>query len=141
MKFFPSNTKYKKYFRLHLIKKGVCFKVSQLCFGNVGIRCLENAYITSKQIESIVLFLRKKLKKQGQVWFRVFPDISVVRKPGELRMGKGKAKHSFWACAIRKGKIVFEVEGLNKMELWDVMGECSAKLPFRTRVLVKNYSI
>lgn len=136
MKFFPSRTKYKKYFRLHLIKKGVCFKVNKLCFGTTGIRCLENSYITSKQIESVLLFLRKKLKKQGQVWFRVFPDVSVVRKPGELRMGKGKAKHSFWACGIRKGKVVFEVKGLNRMEMRDVMLECCHKLPFKTRVLV-----
>jgi large subunit ribosomal protein L16 len=137
MKFFPSQTKYKKYFRLHL-KKGYAVKSNSLIFSHFGVRALQNSFLTSRHIETLLMFLRKKLKKQGKIWFRVFPHISVSKKPGEVRMGKGKGRHSYWASFVKRGQIIFEVVGLPSSERRRILLECSHKLPFKSRILLRK---
>lgn len=134
--FFPKKTKYKKTFLL--IKKGFECRTNKVLFGSFGIKAINSGFIKSMHIELIRRLISKHVKKFGKLWIRVYPRTSITRKPTEVRMGKGKGSHSFWAYYVRKGRILFEVKGLTRRKLMDIIFLCNRKLPIKVK-LIKNY--
>ena len=113
-------------------------KYDHMRFGNLGIASGCEGYITSRQIESCRRILVKSLRKSKsektnrKVWIRVFPFLSITKKPSAVRMGKGKGKHSFWACPVKKGQILFEINGLTLLELKKISNKISVRLSMIT---------
>ena len=107
----PKKTKYRKQFkgRIHGAAKGNY----SLNYGSFGLKALEPERVTSRQIEAARKAITRYLKRAGRMWIRVFPDVPVSKKPAEVRMGKGKGSIEYWACRIKPGRIMFEVDGVN----------------------------
>lgn len=129
----PSRVKFRKH---HLLKsKGVSSKANELHFGDYGLKTLESGYITQRQIEASRLTISRFLKHGGKLWIRIFPDLSVTKKPAETRMGKGKGDPEYWCARVKKGRILFELEGLTKEEAFEALRQASFKLPVKTRIV------
>lgn len=128
--FIPKNSKYKKHFLVRY--KNLSYKSYKLVFGDVGFKSLSNGYLNSKQLTLINKLISKRLKKKdGQFWVRVFPFLTITKKPSEVRMGKGKGNVDAWVCPIRKGQIIFEFKSVNKRDINDLVKFCSSKLPLK----------
>jgi large subunit ribosomal protein L16 len=134
--FFPKNRKYNKSFML--MKKGIEYRTNKVVFGTFGIKAVGEGFIKSSHIETVRRLISKRVKRIGSFWIRIFPNVSITKKPLEVRMGKGKGAHSFWAFYVRKGRILFEIEGLNRKEVLDIVYFCNQKLPFKVKILDKN---
>ena len=106
-------------------------------FGDFGLKALEPAWITSRQIEACRVSLTRKMKRDGKVWIRVFPDKPVSKKPLETRMGKGKGAPEFWVAVIKPGRILFEVAGVSREVAEEALRLAAHKLPIKTKVVVR----
>ena len=129
----PKRVKYRKSQRGR--RKGKAHRGSSVAFGDYGLKALEPAWITSRQIEACRVALTRKMKRDGKVFIRIFPDKPVSKKPLETRMGKGKGAPEFWVVVIKPGRIMFEVSGISKELAMDALGTCSFKLPIKTKVV------
>jgi len=127
----PKRTKYRKQFkgRIH----GVASSGAELTFGAFGLKALEPDRVTARQIEAARRAITRHMKRAGRVWIRVFPDVPVSKKPTEVRMGKGKGSPEFWACRVKPGRIMFEVDGVSTDIAREALRLGAAKLPVRTR--------
>lgn len=132
----PKKTKFKKQ-QKNINNKNVATKGINLNFGEFGIRALENARISARQIESTRIVISKHLKKGGKMWIRIFPDKPITKKPIEVRQGKGKGDIEFWAANVNPGKIIFEISGLTKELSLKVLKLASYKLPIKTSIITK----
>ena len=132
----PKRTKYRKQHkgRIHGNAKGNF----SLNFGNYGLKALEPERITSRQIEAARKAITRHLKRAGRLWIRIFPDLPVTKKPAEVRMGKGKGSVEFWACRIKPGRIMFEVDGVSVNEAKKAMSLAAAKLPIKCKFVERN---
>lgn len=126
----PRQTKYKKT-RKGKLKK-LKFKSNRLVFGTIGLKSLEAGIINSRQIESARQAIVRKLKRKGKVWIKIFPDISITKKPTGVRMGKGKGQVSHWGARVRGGTILFEICGVNEITSIAALRTGGAKLPVKT---------
>lgn len=132
----PSRVKYRKH---HLLKsKGISEGAKELHFGDYGLKAQQSGYLTQRQIEASRLTLSRYLKHGGKIWIRVFPDISVTKKPAESRMGKGKGDPAYWCTWVKKGRILFEVEGLSEQDAVEALTQVSYKLPIRTKIVMRS---
>ena len=129
----PKRVKYRKAHRGR--RKGNAKRGSSVAFGDFGLKSLEPAWITSRQIEACRVALSRKMKRDGRVWIRVFPDKPVSKKPLETRMGKGKGAPEFWVAVIKPGRILFEVSGVSRQVAIEALQICSHKLPIKTKVV------
>ena len=129
----PKRVKFRKAHRGR--RKGYAKRGSSVAFGDFGLKSLEPAWITSRQIEACRVALSRKMKRDGRVWIRVFPDKPVSKKPLETRMGKGKGAPEFWVAVIKPGRILFEVSGVTREVANDALQICSHKLPIKTKVV------
>ncbi len=135
----PSRVKYRKH---HLrVIKGISEGAKNLHYGDYGLKTLEAGYITQRQIEACRLTLSRFLKHGGKIWIRIFPDLSVTKKPAESRMGKGKGDPAYWCAAVQKGRILFEVEGLSKEDAIEALRQVSFKLPLRTKIVTREENL
>jgi large subunit ribosomal protein L16 len=127
----PVRTKFRKQFkgRIH----GVATSGSELTFGSFGLKALEPERVTARQIEAARRAITREMKRSGRVWIRVFPDVPVSKKPTEVRMGKGKGTPEFWACRVKPGRIMFEIDGVPVELAREALRLGAAKLPVRTR--------
>jgi large subunit ribosomal protein L16 len=128
---FPKKTKFRKAHkgRIHGNAKGGV----SLNFGEYGMKALEPARITSRQIEAARRAITRHIRRAGRVWIRIFPDVPVSTKPAEVRMGSGKGSPEYWACRVKPGRIMFELDGV-PVELAERAFElASAKLPIKTK--------
>ena len=127
----PKKTKFRKQFkgRIHGHAKGNF----NLNFGSYGLKALQPERINSRQIEAARKAITRHLKRAGRLWIRVFPDVPVTKKPAEVRMGKGKGSVEFWACRIKPGRVLFEIDGVNLVEAKKAMNLASAKLPIKCK--------
>ena len=132
----PQKTKYRKQFkgRIHGKAKGNY----ALNFGSYGLKAMQPERITSQQIESARKAITRCLKRAGRLWIRIFPDVPVSKKPAEVRMGKGKGANEYWACRIKPGRIMFEVDGVSIEEARKAMNLASAKLPIKCKFVGRN---
>jgi large subunit ribosomal protein L16 len=129
----PKRTNFRKQFkgRIHGVAKGG----TDLNFGQFGLKALEPERVTARQIEAARRAITRAMKRAGRVWIRVFPDVPVSKKPTEVRMGKGKGAPEFWACRVKPGRIMFEVEGVSEETAREAFRLGAAKLPIKTRFI------
>ncbi|MDX2101463.1 MAG: 50S ribosomal protein L16 [Alphaproteobacteria bacterium] len=127
----PKRTKYRKAHkgRIHGVAKGG----TALNFGAFGLKALEPARVTARQIEAARRALTRHIKRQGRVWIRIFPDVPVSTKPAEVRMGSGKGSPEFWVCRVKPGRVMFEIDGVPKELAERAFELAAAKLPIKTR--------
>ena len=129
----PKRTKYRKAHkgRIH----GKATRCNLLNYGAFGLKAIEPERIISKQIEAARVALTRYMKRQGRVWTRMFPNIPVSKKPVEVRMGKGKGNPEYWACRVKPGRILFEVDGVSEAIAKIALYKASAKLPIKTKFI------
>ena len=112
--------------------KGNAQRGHRLAFGSFGIKALEETWLTARQIEAARIAVTRHMKRQGQVWIRVFPDKPITKKPLETRQGKGKGNVEYWASPIKPGKILYEVAGVDEKDAKRAFELAGAKLPMNT---------
>ena len=116
---------------------GKAFRGSTIEFGTNGIKVLEPAWITSRQIESARIAINRQMKRDGKIWIRVFPDKPVTKKPAETRMGSGKGAPEFWVAVVKPGRILFEIGGVPDEVAQEALRLASHKIPVKTKVVVR----
>ena len=129
----PKRTKYRKGHkgRIHGAAKGG----TSLNFGAFGLKAMEPARITARQIEAARRAITRHMKRIGKVWILIFPDVPVSRKPAEVRMGSGKGTPEYWVCRVHPGRIMFELDGVSKELANEAFTLAAAKLPIKTRMV------
>ena len=132
----PKKTKFRKMQKGKM--KGYAQRGNQLSFGSFGIKALEETWITARQIEAARIAVTRYMKRQGQVWIRIFPDKPVTSKPAEVRMGKGKGAPEYWAAVVRPGRILFECAGVSKEVAQEALRLAAQKLPIKTKFIVRR---
>ena len=135
MLLMPKRVKYRKTQRGR--RKGSAHRGNELSFGEFGLQILENGWLTNIQIEAARVAISRNVKL-GKVFIRAYPDKPVTKKPAETRMGKGKGMVEFWVAVVKKGKILFEVEGLPEVLAKESMRLAASKIPFRTRFVSRK---
>lgn len=127
----PKKTKFRKQHkgRIHGNAKGG----TQLNFGAFGLKALNPERITARQIEAARRAMTRHMKRQGKVYIRIFPDVPVSKKPLEVRQGKGKGSVEYWACRVKPGRILFELEGVSEEVAREALSLAAAKLPIDTK--------
>ena len=118
--------------------KGLATRGAELSFGSFGIKSLEAAWITSRQIEAARIAVTRYMKREGQVWIRIFPDKPVTKKPAEVRMGKGKGAPEYWVAVVRPGRIIFEAEGVPLEVAKEALRLAAGKLPVQTKFITRR---
>jgi len=131
----PKRTKYRKAHkgRIH----GVARSGNKLNFGSFGLKALQPERVTARQIEAARRAMTRYMKRQGRVWIRVFPDVPVSKKPAEVRQGKGKGTPEYWACRVKPGRIMFEVDGVSEDIARHAFELAAAKLPIKTKFVAR----
>ena len=132
----PKRVKYRKNHRGR--RKGTAQAGATVAFGDFGLQALDSAWITSRQIEAARRAIVHHLRRGGKVWIRVFPDKSVSKKAAETRMGSGKGAPDHWVAVVRRGRILFELAGVNQKLAKDAMRLASHKLPIDTRFVARE---
>jgi len=129
----PVRSKYRKAHkgRIH----GKATRVTTINYGSFALKAMEPERVIGKQIEAARVALTRHMKRQGRVWTRVFPNIPVSKKPIEVRMGKGKGAPEYWACRVKPGRILFEIDGVSETIAKEALNKASAKLPIKTKFI------
>lgn len=132
----PKRVKWRKPFKLN--RKGFAYRGSDISFGEFGLQATTNGWITSRQIEASRIAINRYIKRGGKVWIRIFPDRSITKKPAETRMGSGKGSPEYWVAIIKPGRVLFEIEGVDREVAKEALRLASHKLPVKTRFLEKE---
>jgi large subunit ribosomal protein L16 len=132
----PKRVKYRKQQRGR--RRGKAYRGSEISFGEFGVKAMEPAWLTNKQIEAARVALTRHIKRGGKVWIRIFPDKPVTVKPAETRMGKGKGAPDHWVAVIKPGRILFELEGVTPQLAREALSLAAAKLPIKTKFVVRT---
>ena len=132
----PKKTKYRRMQKGRM--KGNAQRGHQLAFGTFGIKALEECWITARQIEAARIAVTRYMKRQGQVWIRIFPSKPITKKPAEVRMGKGKGAPEYWAATVTPGRILFEIDGVDFDTAKEALRLAAQKLPITTKFIVKR---
>ena len=132
----PSRVKYRKHQRGR--RKGKATRGSEVSFGEYGIKALEPAWLTNKQIEAARVALTRHIKRGGKVWIRIFPDKPVTVKPAETRLGKGKGAPEYWVAVVKPGRVLFELEGVTTKLAQEALRLAAHKLPIKTRFVTRR---
>ena len=134
----PKRTKFRKMQKGRV--KGLAQRGHRLAFGTFGIKSLEPGWITSRQIEAARIAMTRAMKREGQVWIRIFPDKPVTKKPAEVRMGKGKGAPEYWVATVKPGTVLFEAAGVDIELAQEALRLAAQKLPISTKFTVaKDY--
>jgi len=131
----PKRVKYRKTQKGRV--KGIAQRGHRVVFGDFGIKSLEPGWITSRQIEAARIAMTRRMKREGQVWIKIFPDKPITKKPAEVRMGKGKGAPEYWVATIKPGTILFEVGGVNTEVARESLRLAAQKLPVATKFVVR----
>tara|TARA_Y100001954_G_scaffold188253_1_gene201628 strand:- start:451 stop:879 length:429 start_codon:yes stop_codon:yes gene_type:complete len=132
----PKKTKFRRMQKGRM--KGNAQRGHQLAFGTFGIKALEECWITARQIEAARIAVTRYMKRQGQVWIRIFPSKPITKKPAEVRMGKGKGAPEYWAATVTPGRIMFEIDGVDFDTAKEALRLAAQKLPITTKFVVKR---
>ncbi len=132
----PKKTKFRRHQKGRM--KGIAQRGHQLAFGTFGIKALENAWLTGRQIEAARQAVTRHMKREGQIWIRVFPDKPVTKKPAEVRMGKGKGAPEYFVAPVTPGRILFEAEGVPLETAREALRLAAQKLPILTKFVVSR---
>ena len=131
----PKRVKHRKTQRGRM--KGKAYRGSQVAFGTFGMKALEPAWITNRQIESARIAINRYLRRDGKVWIRIFPDKPVTKKPAETRMGSGKGNPEFWVAVVKPGRILFEIDGVSKESAQEAVRLASHKLQIKIKFVTR----
>ena len=131
----PARTKFRKAFKGRI--RGRATSGTELAFGQYGLKALEPNRITAREIESARRAMTHHMKRAGRVWINVFPDLPISKKPTEVRMGKGKGTPEFWACRVKPGRVLFEVDGIDEVTAREAMRLAAMKLSIKTRFIAR----
>jgi large subunit ribosomal protein L16 len=131
----PKRVKHRKTHRGR--NRGKAFRGSTVTFGEYGLKAMEHAHITNRQIEASRIAINRYLKRDGKIWIRIFPDKPITKKPAETRMGKGKGSPEGWVAPVKPGRILFEVAGVPKTSAVEALRLASHKLPIKTKFVTR----
>jgi len=132
----PKKVKYRKQQRGKM--RGKAWRGSSLSFGDYGLKTLDAAWITDRQIEAGRIAIARFVKRGGKIWIRVFPDKPVTKKPAETRMGKGKGAPEYWVAVVKPGRILYEMEGVAESVAREAMRLAAQKLPVHTKFVMRQ---
>jgi large subunit ribosomal protein L16 len=132
----PKRVKYRKQQRGRM--KGLAYRGASLAFGDFGLKAMEPAWITNRQLEAGRVALTRAVKRGGKIWIRVFPDKPFTKKPAETRMGKGKGNPEYWVAVVKPGRILYELEGMTEDVARAAFELASQKLPIKTKFVMRS---
>ena len=132
----PKKTKYRKSQKGKM--KGNAQRGTRLNFGSYGIKSLEECFITSRQIEAARIAATRYMKREGQLWIRIFPDKVLTKKPAEVRMGKGKGAPEYWVAVVKPGRMLFECDGVSFEIASEALRLAAQKLPVKTKLIKRR---
>jgi large subunit ribosomal protein L16 len=132
----PKRVKHRKQQRGRM--RGKAYRGGKISFGEFGLQAMEPAWLTNRQIEAARVAITRHIKRGGKMWIRIFPDKPVTKKPAETRMGKGKGSPEAWVAVVQPGRILFELEGVSRQLASEAMRLGAAKLPIKTRFMVRE---
>jgi large subunit ribosomal protein L16 len=132
----PRKTKHRKTFKGKM--KGISQRGHTIAFGSFAIKTMDEKFITSRQIEAARIAATRFMKREGQMWIRIFPDKPITKKPAEVRMGKGKGAVEYWVAPVKPGRILFELEGVTLDVAQEALRLAAQKLPVRTKFIVRR---
>ncbi len=132
----PKKTKFRKMHKGRM--KGNAQRGTTLAYGSFGIKALEETWMTSRQIEAARIAATRYMKREGQMWIRIFPDKPITKKPAEVRMGKGKGAPEYWAAVVRPGRMLFELDGVPLDVAKEALRLAAQKLPITTKFVVRR---
>jgi large subunit ribosomal protein L16 len=130
----PKRSKHRKMQKGRM--KGDTKRGAMLAFGTFGLKALDSVWLTNRQIESARQALTRHMKREGNVWIRIFPDKPITKKPAEVRMGKGKGNPEYWAAVVQPGRIIFEADGVSMEVAKEAFQLAAQKLPIATKFVV-----
>ncbi|PIY08227.1 MAG: 50S ribosomal protein L16 [Flexibacter sp. CG_4_10_14_3_um_filter_32_15] len=133
----PKRTKFRKRHKEVRRTRGIAQRGFLVDFGDFGIKALEPAWITSRQIEAARIAVTRAMKRQGQVWIRIFPDKPITKKPAEVRMGKGKGAPEYWVAPVVPGTVLFEISGVDRETASEALRLAAQKLPITTKFVTR----
>ena len=132
----PKRTKFRKMQKGRM--KGNAGRGNQIAFGSFAIKALEECWITSRQVEASRIAATRYMKREGQMWIRIFPDKPITKKPAEVRMGKGKGAPEYWAAVVKPGRIMFELDGVSLEIAREALRLAAQKLPITTKFVIRR---
>ena len=132
----PKRTKHRKMQKGRM--KGDAKRGTTIAFGSFGLKALDNVWLTDRQIEAARQAMTRAMKREGNVWIRVFPDKPITRKPAEVRMGKGKGNLEFWAAVVKPGRILFEADGVTEATAREAFSLAAQKLPIKCKFIIRR---
>jgi len=132
----PKKTKFRKAFKGK--NEGVATRCNYIAFGDYGLQSLDNERVTARQIESARRAISGHTKRGGKIWIRIFPQVPVTKKPLDVKMGSGKGSPEYWVARVKKGTILFEMNGVDEATAREAMRLAGHKLPVRTRFVIKE---
>jgi large subunit ribosomal protein L16 len=132
----PKRTKHRKMQKGRM--KGDTKRGATLSFGSFGLKALDSVWLTNRQIESARQAMTRSMKREGNVWIRIFPDKVITHKPAEVRMGKGKGNPEYWAAVVQPGRILFEADGVSEEVAKQAFELAAQKLPIKTKFVVRR---
>ncbi len=132
----PKRSKYRKMHKMKI--RGIAKRGDQLAFGSFGIKALDECWVTSRQIEAARVAITRFMKREGQVWIRIFPDKPITKKPAEVRMGKGKGAPEYWVAPVKKGRMLIEAEGVPLEVAKEALRLAAQKLPITTKFILRR---
>ena len=135
----PKRVKFRKMFKGRTT--GLAHRGATVAFGTFGLQALEPGWVTARQIEASRVALTRHIKRGGKVWIRIFPDKPISKKPAETRMGKGKGNPEGWVAVVKPGRVMFELEGIDEATARRAMGLAAAKLPIKTRFVIREQQL
>ena len=118
--------------------KGDSKRGTTLSFGTFGLKALDSVWLTNRQIESARQAMTRHMKREGNVWIRIFPDKAITKKPAEVRMGKGKGNPEYFAAVVQPGRILFECDGVSEQTAKEAFELAAQKLPIQTKFVVRR---
>jgi large subunit ribosomal protein L16 len=134
----PKRTKFRKQQKGKGSYNGLATRGHEITFGSFAIKALEPGWLTARQIEAARISVTRAMKREGQVWIRVFPDKPITKKPAEVRMGKGKGAPEYWVAPVKPGTIIFEATGVTLDTANEALRLAAQKLPIKTKFVVRR---
>jgi len=132
----PKKVKYRKQQKGRI--KGIATKGNTLNFGSYGLQALEHGKITQRQIEAARIAMTRHAKRGGKIWIRIFPHKPVTKKPLETRMGKGKGNVEYWVAPVKRGTVLYEIDGVSEEVALEALRLASHKLPIKTKIITRE---
>ena len=132
----PKKVKHRKQMKGRMTGKAL--RGAEISFGEYGLKSLEPAWITDRQIEAARIAMTRHIKRGGKIWIRMFPDKPITKKPAETRMGKGKGAPEYWVAVVKPGRILYEIEGVTEEIAREAMRLAAQKLPIKTKFVSRR---